>query len=298
MARRINRVIELLEQGQPIYNAGTHDLSYENGKAMASTWADYIGVEMEHGPFDMSALDEFMRGLVDGGPTPSGHRTPPVIMTIPTDGTNEEVVRANAWMMKQALARGIHGILLCHAETSGAVQAFVEACRYPFQTNGVGEGGLGVGRRGGGGQRGAADIWGVSPEEYMKIADPWPLNPDGELFLGLKLENKRALANCEASAAVPGIGFAEWGPGDMGLSFGYSDAHDPPYPEDMEEARQRVKAACDAAGLAFLCSWSDFTISVEDRVNKLMGDGVKILSGVGEDGAAVGRKLTNRTMPS
>ena len=296
MAKRINRVIELLEQGQPLYNAGTHDLSYEKGKTMASTWADYIGVEMEHGSFDMTALDEFMRGLVDGGPTPSGHRTPPVIMTIPTDGTSEEVVRANAWMMKQCLARGIHGILLCHAETPGAVSAFVEACRYPFQTIGVGDDRLGVGRRGGGGQRGAAEIWGVSPEEYMKIADPWPLNPDGELFLGLKLENKRALANCEESAAVPGIAFAEWGPGDMGLSFGYADAHDPPYPDDMDAARLRVKAACDAAGLAFLCGWNDFTISVEDRVNKLMGDGVKILSGVGEEGAAVGRKITGRTM--
>ena len=296
MAKRINRVIELLEQGQPLYNTGTHDLSYENGKAMASTWADYIGVEMEHGSFDMSALDEFMRGLVDGGPTPSGHRTPPVIMTIPTDGTSEEVVRANAWMMKQCLARGIHGILLCHAETSGAVQAFVESCRYPFQTIGVGDG-LGVGRRGGGGQRGAADIWGVAPDEYMKIADPWPLNPEGELFLGLKLENKRALANCEDSAAVPGIAFAEWGPGDMGLSFGYADAHDPPYPDDMDAARLRVKAACDTAGLAFLCGWNDFTISTEDRVNKLMGDGVKILSGVGEEGAAIGRKITGRMMP-
>ena len=296
MAKRINRVIELLEQRQPIYNAGTHDLSYENGKAMASTWADYIGVEMEHGSFDMSALDEFMRGLVDGGPTPSGHRTPPVIMTIPTDGTSKEVVRANAWMMKQCLARGIHGILLCHAETRGAVEAFVESCRYPFQTIGVGDG-LDVGRRGGGGQRGAADIWGVAPDEYMKIADPWPLNPEGELFLGLKLENKRALVNCEESAAVPGIAFAEWGPGDMGLSFGYADAHDPPYPKDMDAARLRVKAACDAAGLAFLCGWNDFTISVEDRVNKLMGDGVKILSGVGEEGATIGRKITDRTMP-
>ena len=296
MPKRINRVIELLEQGQPIYNAGAHDLSYENGKAMASTWADYIGVEMEHGSFDMTALDAFMRGLVDGGPTPSGHRTPPVIMTIPTDGTNEDVVRANAWMMKQALARGIHGILLCHAETPGAVQAFVESCRYPFHTAGVGDG-LGVGRRGGGGQRSAAEIWGIAPDEYMKIAEPWPLNPDGELFLGLKLENKRALENCEASAAVPGIAFAEWGPGDMGLSFGYSDAHDPPYPDDMEAARLRVKAACDAAGLAFLCSWSDFTISVEARVNKLMGDGAKIISGVGEEGAAIGRSITGRTMP-
>ena len=115
MPTRINRVIELLQQNQPIYNTGTHDLSYENGKTMSQTWGDYIGVEMEHGSFDMSALDNFMRGLVDGGPTPSGHRTPPVIMTIPTDGTSEQVIRANAWMMKQCLARGVHGILLCHA---------------------------------------------------------------------------------------------------------------------------------------------------------------------------------------
>ena len=68
MAKRINRVIELLEQGQPIYNAGAHELSSENGKAMASTWADYIGVEMEHGSFDMSALDEF-------NARPGGRRT-------------------------------------------------------------------------------------------------------------------------------------------------------------------------------------------------------------------------------
>ena len=158
MPKRINKVIELLEQGQPIYNTGTHDLSYENGKVMSQTWADYIGVDMEHGAFDMTALDEFMRGLVDGGPTPSGHRTPPVIMTIPTDGTSEEVIRANAWMMKQVLARGIRGILLCHAETPGAVKAFVESCRFPFQTIGVGAG-LDVGRRGAGGQQSAAKIW-------------------------------------------------------------------------------------------------------------------------------------------
>jgi 4-hydroxy-2-oxoheptanedioate aldolase len=296
MPKRINKVIELLEQGQPIYSQGTRDLTYENGKKMAKTWADYIGVEMEHGAFDMAALGEFMRGLADGGPTSSGHRTPPVIMTIPTDGTSEEVIRANAWMMRQVLARGIHGILLCHAETPGAVKAFVESCRYPFQTAGIGKG-LDVGRRGGGGQRSAAEIWGLNPDEYMKRADPWPLNPEGELFLGLKLENKRALANCEASAAVPGIAFAEWGPGDMGLSFGYPDAHDPPYPDDMEAARQRVMSACKSAGIAFLCSWNTTSMTLEQRVKKLLDDGTKIVGGVGEEGAKIGRKLTNRTMP-
>jgi 4-hydroxy-2-oxoheptanedioate aldolase len=38
-------------------------------------------------------------------------------------------------------------------------------------------------------------------------------------MLGLKTENRRALANAEPSAKVPGVAFAEWGPGDMGMSL-------------------------------------------------------------------------------
>ena len=46
-----------------------------------------------------------------------------------------------------------------------------------------------------------------------------------------------------------------------------------------------------------MCGWNDFTISTEARVKKLMDDGVKVLSGVGEEGAAIGREITGRTMP-
>ena len=292
MPKRINRAIELLEQGQPVYYTGAHDVSYEGGKAMAHTWADYIALEMEHGAFDMRGLGEFMRGLVDGGPTRSGHRTPTVVITLPLDGSSEDVVRANAWMFRQALARGVHGALLCHAETPGAVRAFVEACRYPFNTAGVGDS-LGEGRRGGGGQASAAQMWGLSVADYLAKADPWPLNPDGELLLGLKIENRRALENCEDTARVPGISFAEWGPGDMGMSLGYADAHDPPYPPDMVAARQRVKAACEAAGLYFLNAVND------DNVRGMIDEGVMFCATgrSGESAAVLGRAHTGRTMP-
>ena len=292
MAKRINRASELLEQGQPIYYTGAHDISYEGGKAMAQTWAAYIAVEMEHGAFDMHGLGEFMRGLVDGGPTNSGHRTPAVFITLPTDGSSEAVVRANAWMFRQALARGVHGILLCHAETPGAVRAFVEACRYPFNTIGIGAE-IGDGQRGGGGQVTAAEIWGVSVQDYMRKADVWPMNPDGELMLGLKIENKRALENSEASAKVPGISFAEWGPGDMGMSLGYADAHDPPYPDDMLAARQRIKTACKDAELFFL------NAVTSENVVGMIDEGVMVCASGrgGEAVAKVGRAHTKRTMP-
>src|ERR687886_357740 len=190
---RVSKAVELLAEGQPIYYVTVEERGYEGGRAAASTWADYINYEMEHGAFDVARLHEFMRGLVDGGPTASGHRTPAVIVTLPTDGTDEHVVRANAWMVKQVLAAGVHGILLCHAETPGAVRAFVEAARYPFNTAGVGQR-LDTGRRGSGGQEQAAAIWGIEVGEYLRRADPWPLNPDGERLLGLKIENARALA--------------------------------------------------------------------------------------------------------
>ena len=87
------------------------------------------------------------------------------------------------------------------------------------------------GRRGAGGQVSAASVWGLPVSEYLERGDVWPLNPRGEIMLGLKIENQRALANAEESTRIPGVAFAEWGPGDMGMSLVYRDAHDPPYPE-------------------------------------------------------------------
>src|SRR5260370_18465297 len=92
---------------------------------------------MEHGAFDMAGLGDYMAGLVAGGPTRSGHRTPAVIVEAPVNGIDEANVRFNAWQFRQILGRGVHGVLLCQAETAGAVRAFVESCRYPHHPEGV-----------------------------------------------------------------------------------------------------------------------------------------------------------------
>lgn len=289
---RVNKAVELLAQGQPIYFESVADRSYEGGRAMARTWADYINYDLEHLAFDLPRLHDFMRGLVDGGPTGSGHRTPAVLVVLPTDGTDEPTMRANAWMVKQVLATGVHGIMLPHAETPGAVRAFVEAARYAFNRIGVGDG-LGPGRRGEGGQKQAAAIWGVEVADYYRTADPWPLNRNGELLLGLKIENLRALENVEASLAVPGIAWAECGAGDMGMSLGYPDLHDAPvHPPDLQAARARVLAACKAAGRPFLAQ-----VTPETVVRRI-ADGVMIGAGpFARQAAEVGRAHTGRAMP-
>jgi 4-hydroxy-2-oxoheptanedioate aldolase len=292
MAKRINRAIELLSQDQPIYYTGAHTghvLTYEQGKQDAHTWADYINVGMEHGCFDMTGLAEYMRGLVDGGPTNSGHRTPAVIVEAPVDGLSAEVIRANAWQFRQILGRGVHGILLCTAQSADAVRIFVEECRYPINRHGIGKG-LEEGRRGVGSEATAAPIWGCDRGAYIEKADPWPLNPDGELLLGVKIENVRGASNAEQILAVPGLGFAEMGPGDLSMSLLYKSVPRP-FPPEMVEVRERVKAACKANGIAFL---EGCTV---DDVEKRIDEGVRVIAGGKEETAKKGRAHSKREMP-
>ena len=95
-------------------------MTREQGRKDAHIWSDYINVGMEHGAFDMTGLAEYMQGLVEGGPTNSGHRAATVIVEAPVNGIDEDYIRYNAWQFRQLLGRGVHGILLCQVETAGA----------------------------------------------------------------------------------------------------------------------------------------------------------------------------------
>src|SRR6266436_9931202 len=117
---------------------------------------------MEAARYDVAGLSAYMQGVAGGGPARTGHRTPAVIVNVAVRGTDEATVRANAWMFEQVLATGVHGILLCHATTAGALRAFVEAVRYPNREQGVGRAGLQEGRRGAPGAATASQSWGVS----------------------------------------------------------------------------------------------------------------------------------------
>jgi 4-hydroxy-2-oxoheptanedioate aldolase len=300
--RRLNKAIELLEDGEPFYYQGADPrlAGYEQGRAMASTWADAINWEMEHGTFDLANLREFMRGLVDGGPTRSGHRFPTVIVSMPVLGYSETYVYANSWMVAQILSTGANALSLCHARDPKAVEVYVAAARYPFEFPGVPKLPM-EGMRGSGSQILPSKIWGVTMNRYVNIADPWPLNPNGELLLGAKIEDKHALENVEKTLTVPGVAFAEGGGGDMQMSleglpfFAYQG---PPKPGDgqqhfspmVQRAQDRVLSACRANNVRFLHAATPQTI-----VNWIQR-GAMVIEAT-EDVAKVGRAYTKRTMP-
>ncbi|MYD99559.1 MAG: hypothetical protein F4X98_19515 [Gammaproteobacteria bacterium] len=261
MAARVNTAIRRLANDEPVFYIGSHagaELTFEAGVRMADTWADYINIGMEHGPLDLAGLDQFMKGMASVC-TP----TPAVLVELPFEARSVEIVQANAWQIRQLLTLGVHGFMLCHAERPEPVAAVVEAMRYTFRG----------GTRGSGGQGAAAEIWGVSASDYLEVADPWPMNPAGELLLGLKIENRRALENAFETTAVPGVAFAEWGPADMSMSHGYQDVPPDFKRPELQHARQRVFDACMAAGIPFLEGCT------EDNLAQKLADGVRVIPG-------------------
>jgi len=301
--KRINKMIELMEAGQPVYDLSVVGAGYEEGKKLAKSHIDFIQYQMEHGPFVPNRLREFMQGLVDGGPTKSGHRTPAVIVTLPVLGLDGPTVRANHWVIEQVLSSGVHGLMLCHARTPEAVKMFIAAARYPFSRDGLKDDMIPEGLRGSGSQSFAARIWGVSSNKYLEVADPWPLNPEGELILSIKVEDKHALANVEQTTAVPGVAWGEWGPGDMTMSLmglnrprgGSAQATGPGGMPALgapilEEARTRVFDAFKANDKRILHG------TTIDNIEELIKWGVMVTHGPTEELTNKGRKFTKREM--
>jgi 4-hydroxy-2-oxoheptanedioate aldolase len=319
--RRLNKVIELWEDGQPIYYTGwgvRHDVDpYEQGIKMAGTWADAINIEMEHGLFSMRDIRDFMRGLRDGGPTASGHKFPATFVSTPIIGLDEAYARANTWICEQLLGCGIMGLNIVHARDAKAIATYLYmGCRYPFQDR------PGVPKMPMQGLRGnsasyAADIWGVSGGTYQHLADLWPLNKSGELFIGVKLEDTYSDEAAPEITALPGLAFAEWGPGDHNLwlngfnavAEGGPSGHpvirdasgkvlqDVSALPNMVAVRQNILDLCKKNGVKFLNAAE--TAPGHNNIIQQIKDGTMMVA-AGRDGdkvAEMGREYTKRKMP-
>ncbi len=321
--KRVNKMIELWEDGQPIYYEGSGlgpgvD-SYAQGIRMSQTYMDAISVDFEHGCLDLVGLREFMRGLVAGGPTPSGHRTPAVFVETGIIGLDAPYMRANTWLLEQFLDAGVHGIHFCHARRWEAIQVANQmAMRYPFPRAGINvpdtDAPSTTGTPGSGstlayrGLRGssagyAAGIWGVSINKYCHIADLWPLNPQGEVLCGAKIEDTFADQDVAQTIALPGVSMAEWGHGDhaywvYGLSIMPEDRSGPldtiGRPE-MRKVRQVLLDNCKKNHVIFMNAGSPDPNSPAYVITQIK-DGAKVLE-ANEATAIIGREYTKRKMP-
>ena len=231
---RLNRIIAQYEQGE---------IAFVN--------TDWAWINMEQ-VWDIVDLQERLAALkTDEGAPP----VTPVLRVSP-DGSGPF-----GWFVKQGLSLGLANVVVPQIDTKEQALNLVTAMRYPPQRGAKypeprGKRSMGPGR--------AAAYWGVSQEEYMRKADVWPLNPDGELLAIMMIETKAGVDNIEEILSVPGTGAVLVGPYDLGMSLGVGPPVEGKVPPETEAEIQKVRSACMAVETV-ICGIAGVDVSDRDR---------------------------------
>ena len=84
--------------------------------------------------------------------------------------------------------------------------------------------------------------WGLTQQEYYAKADVWPLDPNGEIFAILQIEDMRGVENLDAMLKeVKGIGAILIGEGDLGQELGIPRQYEHP---ELLKQMERVVETC------------------------------------------------------
>ncbi|MFN8522195.1 MAG: aldolase/citrate lyase family protein [Chloroflexota bacterium] len=238
---RLNGVIRALESNQPAFVTFA---SADVGTATALSDADYDGVvfEMEHNPYDIRTLKDCLQYMLSRKQiADSGSLAPKVtpMVRIPPNG-NE----MNQWIAKQVLDIGVYGVIWPHVSTVDEARNAVAACRYPRLPNAPHYEPAGIR---GDAPAAAARYWGLGQQEYYRKADVWPLAPEGEIIVGIMIEDVTAIKNLpKMLQQVPGIGVVLIGEGDLSQELGVPRQYEHP---NVVSAIAEVVAVCKAHGV-------------------------------------------------
>ena len=233
---RLNGVIRALEAGQPAFTC-FQPAEVDSALAIQSTKFDGVVFEMEHNPWDGKALRDCLQYLLNRGQIMKAANIAPAVtpmVRVPVNG-----VEKAQWQAKQALDLGCYGIVFPHISTVEEAYNAVAACRYPrlktapnFEPAGIR----------GDGPTGAVRYWGLTQQEYYKKADVWPLDPSGEIFCILQIEDMRSVDNLDAMLKeVKGVGAILIGEGDLGQELGIPRQYEHP---KLLEQMKRVVDTC------------------------------------------------------
>jgi len=232
----LNTIIRAWDQGRPAFAAFAHA---DPQTAIELSTAPYDGIifEMEHNPFDVQSLQDALQYLLNRQQIFSaGSLAPAVtpIVRVPANG-----VERNQSFAKQALDRGVYGVVWPHIGDADQAYNAVSSCRYARPKSAPSYEPAGVR---GDGPASACRYWGLTQQEYYAKADVWPLDPNGELLVCIMCESVRGLTNLDDIVGrVPGIGCVLIGEGDLSQELGFPRQYDHPH---VKEAMDHVLATC------------------------------------------------------
>ena len=218
----VNNVLPLLEADKPIFGQFVNYLGVGSDRESAVGHAanrafDFVVYDLEHTPFDIPRLTEYLQWLLDRRAIAEAGltATKTVFVRMPVNARE-----TNEWVTKNVLDTGVHGLVFPHTETVEQVLHVIRTMRYP-QAPGVADAEP-AGIRGASPAI-AARYWGLTSRDYQQRADIWRLDPQGSLIPIFIIENRTGVENARAIAqalAERNIGAILWaGSGDMSVSY-------------------------------------------------------------------------------
>jgi len=236
---RLNRMIELFEQGKiPI------GVVFENGSIgdairVRKTDYDFCIWDMEHGDggFDFTSLNMCHQFMLDRKQLVEQGNLQAKIVPMTRVPAYPFELEYNMWQYKIALDAGVYGLLIPALETVEEMLTVVRACRYasaPGEPKGC---------------RGAHNgdavrYWGMeSFAEYSQRADIWPLNPEGEILFLCQIETATGVKNLRSilQECRNMIGGLELGRLDLSVSLGHPGERE--HPEVQGAVREVMEIA-------------------------------------------------------
>ena len=203
-----NPVLSRLRSGQPVLAMTLVSNNVEAAAHAAGLGFHFLWVEMEHSPVTLETLRTVVLAT----------RFLPA-MVFARVPVNE------LWTAKRVLDQGVTGVIFPFTGTPELAAQAAAACRYPP-----------LGRRGSG--AGLATASWPEPGSYYDSADR-------NVAVVAVIEEKRALDDIDAIAAVPGIDILFIGTSDLSFSLGLRGHQDEP---ELKEAVARIAAAAKKHG--------------------------------------------------
>ena len=178
------------------------------------------------GPSPFPAFTRLLKTL-----STSGHVVP-VMMKSPKIGCD---LKTAGDAVSRELSLGITGLMFPHTQSAKELQAGLAAMR-PKSKGGTRSDDIGQ----------AAQIWGLTPQQYKEKADLYSMNPNGELVNFTIIEDKEGLAHVREIAKTKGIGVLWPGAGTLGGVFYKNNGQGNWVRDDeaWEKSIQTILSAC------------------------------------------------------
>ncbi len=294
-SRHLNPMIDLMEQGQPVFGLymprgprgarGAPPVPMaEAARQAAEAAREAIGNKQIDFLFNggmPAAFGDFIGGLKAGGVLQNGRLTHPMMLKI--HKISEDPIGA-VELIGEQLNYGTSGQMFVEAESAEEVLFGLTAMRLASR----------------GGTRpddvgNAPAYWGMSEAEYREKADLWPLNPNGELVNWTIIESDKGLVNTREIASVKGIGVLWPGSGTLRGVTSRRDENGERVADPVahEAAIQKVLAACIEFNIA--CGIPANPQDIEKRMAQGFSDFVMNWGEAGFESVEIGRRASGRT---